>query len=86
MASNVEGAGDREERPRRRRERDRLSQTLPRVHPKYPESKHRVPKSFSFISRACMHAFSGSPHDAVCICLVIKYVLFQSEDVMLRRV
>ena len=33
MASNVEGAVDREERLRRRRERDRLSQTLPHVHP-----------------------------------------------------
>ena len=37
---------------------------------KYPESKDRVPKSFSFIPHACMRAFSGLPHNAVCICLV----------------
>ena len=41
--------------------------------PKYPESKDRMPKSFSFIPRVYMHAFSGSPHDTVCICLVLEY-------------
>ena len=39
---------DREERLRRRRELYRLA------CPKYPESKDRVPKSFSFIPRACV--------------------------------